>query len=85
VSSGYIPPKDELGPRSVLQALQKALSDDSRLKRSSSEEVARQLDLRGNLQEKPSSSLVAEAVREPPSGSDAGLKTGGSTTAEYLD
>ena len=55
--------EDEPGPSEVLRALQEALSNESWLKRSSTEEVAKQLNVGGYLQGKPSSSLVAEMLR----------------------
>jgi hypothetical protein len=52
----------EPSPSEILRALQEALSKDSRLKRSSIEEVAKELSLGGYLQVKPSLLLVADML-----------------------
>jgi hypothetical protein len=52
----------EPSPSEILRALQEALSNNSWLKRSSTEEVVRQLNLGGYLQEKPSLSLVEDML-----------------------
>jgi hypothetical protein len=53
----------EPSPSEILRALQEALSNDSWLKRSSTEEVIKQLNAGGYLQGKPSPSLVAEMLK----------------------
>ena len=63
MSSEHLPTEDEPAPREVLQALQKALHDDSSLKRASAEELVRQLSIGGYLEAKASLSLVAEMLR----------------------
>ena len=62
MSNEHIPAEDGPGPREILQALQEAFSRDSRLKRSSTEEVTRQLTIGGYLQGRPSPSLVADML-----------------------
>jgi hypothetical protein len=62
VSSGYIPPKDESGPEEILDALREAIFGDPRLTEMPAEDVARQLDLGGHLQEEPSPVLVADML-----------------------
>ena len=63
MSSEHLPTEDEPTPREILQALQKALHDNSSLKRASAEELARQLSSGGYLKAKPSPSLVADMLR----------------------
>ncbi len=63
MSSKYLPTQDEPTPREILQALQKALHDNSSLKRASAEELARQLNIGGYLKAKPSPSLVADMLK----------------------
>ena len=58
-----MPVMDEPGPREVLQALQKALQDDGRLKITPPEKIAWALLIRGYLHVKPSPSLVADMIR----------------------
>ena len=63
MSSENLPTEDEPAPRVILQALQKALHDNSSLKRASAEEVIRQISVGGYLKAKPSPSLVADMLR----------------------
>ena len=63
MSSEHLPTEDEPAPREVLQALQKALHDNSSLKRASAEELAKQLSVGGYLKAKASPPLVADMLR----------------------
>jgi len=63
VSSEHLPTEDEPAPREILQALQKALHNNSSLKRASAEEVIRQISSGGYLEAKPSRSLVADMLK----------------------
>ena len=63
MSSEHLPTEDEPTPREILQALQKALHDNSSLKRASAEEVIRQISVGGYLKVRASPSLVAEMLR----------------------
>jgi len=62
VSSEHLPAEDEPAPREILQALQRALHDNSSLKRTSDEELVRQLSIGGYLEAKASPSLVADML-----------------------
>jgi len=62
VSSEHLPTEDEPTPRQILLALQKALQDNSSLKRASDEEVIRQLSVGGYLKAKVKPSLVADML-----------------------
>jgi hypothetical protein len=63
VSSEHLPTEGEPTPREVLQALQKALHDNSSLKRATAEEVVRQINIGGYLEAKASPSLVADMLK----------------------
>lgn len=63
MTSGYIPPKEELDPYKIPVALREALDDNLRLAKTPEEEVARQLVLEGRLEGEPSPPLVAEALQ----------------------
>ena len=63
MSSEHLPTEDEPAPREILQALQKALRDNSSLKTSSAEEVTRQLSIGGYLEAKASPSSVAKMLK----------------------
>ena len=54
--------KDELGHDEVLEALERALMDNPRLRVAPLEEVARQLVLGGYIEEEPSVGLVGAAM-----------------------
>jgi hypothetical protein len=60
VSTEYIPAEAEPAPYKILQALPKALDDNSSLKRASAEEITKQINTGGYLEEKAKPSLVAE-------------------------
>jgi hypothetical protein len=63
VSSEHLPTEGEPTPREILQALQKALHDNSSLKRATTEEVVRQINIGGYLEAKASPSLVADMLK----------------------
>ena len=63
MSSEHLPTEDEPAPREILQALQKALDDNSSLKRAPAEEVTRQINIGSYLEAKASPSLVADMLK----------------------
>ena len=63
MSSEHLPTEVEPAPREILQALQKALDDNSSLKRAPAEEVTRQNNIGSYLEAKASPSLVADMLK----------------------
>ena len=63
MTSGYIPPEGQPDSDDILAALEEALDEDPRLAEMPEEEVARQLVVKGYLEEEPSPPLVAEALQ----------------------
>jgi len=62
VSSGGIPPNDAPSPEEILEALQKAITNNPRLDDMPVEEIARQLVLEGHLEQEPPLALVEDAL-----------------------
>jgi hypothetical protein len=62
VSSEGIPPNDDPSPEEILEALQKAITNNPRLDEMLAEEIARQLVLEGHLEQEPPLALVEGAL-----------------------
>jgi hypothetical protein len=62
VSSAGIPPNDDPSPEEILEALQKAITNNPRLDDMPVEEIARQLVLEGHLEQEPPLTLVEAAL-----------------------
>lgn len=62
MSSEHLPSEHEPGLREILQALQKALHDNSSLKRASAEEITRQISIDGYPEAKAKPSLVEDML-----------------------
>jgi len=63
MSSEHLPTEHEPAPREILQALQKALHENSSLKRASAEVVKKQISIDGYPDAKVSSPLVADMLQ----------------------
>ena len=71
MTSGYIPASGEPGPDEILAALEEAIQEDPRLQERPPEEVSRDLAHRYYLEERPSSTLVAEMLEALERGEDS--------------